>query len=202
MSDLSLLNSAVSTKSNCSFWRYLEKPITGLLLTLSLSLMSEGFPIVKAHGAEVPELADRSTLEVTNIVDRSIDLAQSNLANQQILPDGTYVFGQSPEANQVGSTYLVFEANDEQIVGAFYMPASAFDCFYGESEVEHLELTVINSENQSEYAYTVEVQQDTNVATAGDSAIAPLQLMGYHQIDTLSPNDHRILAACKVAQQQ
>ncbi|NJN91022.1 MAG: hypothetical protein HC878_12035, partial [Leptolyngbyaceae cyanobacterium SL_5_14] len=124
MSDLLLLNSAVSTQSCGSFWRYLEKPITGLLLTLSLSLMVEGFPIVKAHGAEVPELADRSTLDVTNVVDRSIDLAQSGSAIQQALPDGTYVFGQSPEANQVGSTYLVFEANDEQIVGAFYMPAS------------------------------------------------------------------------------
>ncbi|NJL35601.1 MAG: hypothetical protein HC840_07315 [Leptolyngbyaceae cyanobacterium RM2_2_4] len=202
MSDLLLLNSAVSTQSCGSFWRYLEKPITGLLLTLSLSLMVEGFPIVKAHGAEVPELADRSTLDVTNVVDRSIDLAQSGSAIQQALPDGTYVFGQSPEANQVGSTYLVFEANDEQIVGAFYMPASAFDCFYGEPEVEHLELTVVNSEDQSEYSYTVEMQQDTNVATVGNSAIAPLHLAGYHQLETLSPNDHRILAACKVAQQQ
>lgn len=202
MSDLSLPNSAVSTKFCRSFWRYLEKPITGLLLTLALSLMTKGFPIVKAHGAEVPELADRSTLDVTNIVSQSTDLAQVAIANQQALPDGTYVFGQSPEADQMGSTYLVFEANDEQIVGAFYMPASSFDCFYGEPEVEHLELMVVNSEDQSEYPYTVELQRDTNVATVGNSAIASLHLTGYHQLDTVSPNDHRILAACKVAQQQ
>lgn len=202
MTDLSISNFAVSSKFCRAFWRYLEKPATGLLLTLALSLMAEGFPIVEAHGAEVPEVADRSTLDVTNLVSRSTDLAQFEGTNQQILPDGTYVFGQSPEADQVGSTYLVFEANDEQVVGAFYMPASSFDCFYGEPEVEHLELTVVNSENQSEYAYTVELQRDTSVATVGNSAIAPLHLTGYHQIDTVSPNDHRILAACKVAQQQ
>lgn len=163
--------------------------------------MAKGFSIVEAHGAEVPEVADRSTSDVTNVVNRSIDLAQSEATNQQTLPDGTYVFGQSPEADQVGSTYLVFEANDEQIVGAFYMPASSFDCFYGEPEVEHLELTVVNSEDQSEYAHTVELQRDTNVATVGDWPIASLHLTGYHQIDTVSPNDRRILAACKVAQQ-
>ncbi|MBD2060444.1 hypothetical protein H6F88_31365 [Oculatella sp. FACHB-28] len=201
MSDLSLSNAA-STKFCRSFWRYLEKPLTGLLLTLALSPMAKGFPIVKAHGAEVPEVADRSTLDVTNILSRSTDLAQFEATNQQTLPDGTYVFGQSPEADQVGSTYLVFEANDEQIVGAFYMPTSSFDCFYGEPEVEHLELTVVNSEDQSEYAHTVELQRDTSVATVGNSAIASLHLTGYHQIDTVSPNDHRILAACKVAQQQ
>jgi hypothetical protein len=192
MSDLTLSHSAVSATSCHSFWHYLEKPITGLLLTLALSLISEGFPIVKAHGAEVPEVADRSS---------TFELAQAGFTVQQSLPDGTYVFGQSPEANQLGSTYLVFEANDEQIVGAFYMPSSSFDCFYGEPQVEHLALTVINSDSQSQYAYSVELQQDTSVATTGSSAIAPLRLSGFHQIDTVSPNDQRILAACKVAQQ-
>lgn len=190
MSNLSL-HSALP--ANRSLWRYLEKPVTGLLLTIALSLMAEGFPIVKAHSAEVPDVADRSTF---------FNLAQSSSTGQPPFPNGTYVFGQSPEAEQFGSTYLVFEATDGQIVGAFYMPSSSFDCFYGEPHIEHLALTVVNSDDQSGYAYSVELQRDTNVATVGNSAIASLHLPGYYQIDTISPNDERILAACKVAQPQ
>jgi hypothetical protein len=218
MSDLSLSNSAVPATSHRSFWCYLEKPITGLLLTLALSLIAEGFPIVEAHGAELPEVADRSTSEVINevinVADQSMlnraifdqstffDLAQFNLVSQRSLPNGTYVFGQSPEADQVGSTYLVFEVSNEQIVGAFYMPSSSFDCFYGEPQVEYLALTVVNSDDRSEYTYNVELQRDTNVATVSNSAIAPLRLTGYHQLDTVGPNDYRILAACRTAHLQ
>jgi hypothetical protein len=111
--------------------------------------------------------------------------------------DGIYLYGQATEPEQVGSAYMVFEAIDNKVVGAFYMPYSSFDCFYGQLNGEQLGLTVIDSYEQTPHPYAVALAQTSDVATAGEAVVAPLQLEGFHRIDTVSENDHRILEVCQ-----
>lgn len=161
-------------KSAALPWRTLvkqvEKPITGLLLTLGLAAV--GVSGTPAYSSEA--------------TDQRVQIA-----------DGTYLYGQSPEPGKLGSEYLVFEVNQGQVVGGFYMPNSSFDCFYGSVEAEELALTVIDSYEQTAHPYAVALQTEGDVALAGDETIAPVSLAGYHQIENLSDVDHQVLSTCK-----
>lgn len=118
-------------------------------------------------------------------------------APTQILPaDGVYLYGQTPEPEQIGAGYMVFEAVDQQLVGALYMPNSSFDCFQGRLEGSELAMTITNSYTQESYPYAVALATNDAIAAAGDVP-APLSLEGFHRIDELSENDLRILAVCK-----
>jgi hypothetical protein len=121
----------------------------------------------------------------------------SPAAPAQTLPaDGVYLYGQTPEPEQVGAGYMVFETVNQQLVGALYMPNSSFDCFQGRLEGSELAMTITNSYTQESYPYAVALATNDAIAAAGDVP-APLSLEGFHQIDQLSENDLRILAVCK-----
>jgi hypothetical protein len=112
------------------------------------------------------------------------------------LPDGTYLYGQVAQPNQVGKTYLVFQSKQNQLVGAFYMPASAFDCLQGEINNERLLLTVTDSYDQTAHSYALAVQP-TTTANAKPVSIGLPNLAGYHQIQKIAANDYRLLETCK-----
>lgn len=171
-----------------SLWYYLEKPITGLLLTLALSLLADSLPRLQAQGSELPATASSTHSPAVLVADSARDTS---------LPNGTHLFGQSPQAAQLNSTYVVLEVNDSQVVGAFYMPHSSFDCFQGEVQAEHLALTITDSYDQARYPYSVALQQQAAVATANDAAIASVGLTGFHAIANFSETDQRILNVCK-----
>ncbi|NJR66409.1 MAG: hypothetical protein HC772_15540 [Leptolyngbyaceae cyanobacterium CRU_2_3] len=113
------------------------------------------------------------------------------------LANGTYLYGQSATAEQIGSAYMVFEVNQGKVIGAFYMPRSSFDCFYGSLEADQVALTIVDSYEQSLRPYAVALETTSPVAMAGNETIAPIGLEGFHQISTLSTNDQRILSTCK-----
>ncbi|MDQ2097636.1 MAG: hypothetical protein QQW96_08320 [Tychonema bourrellyi B0820] len=69
-----------------------------------------------------------------------------------------------------------------KVVGAFYLPRSAFYCFYGNVEQTQLNLTVVDTYDGSRSPYSVNLQQ-------------------YHPIPTVTDNDRRILGICKTAHQ-
>lgn len=159
-------------------WRTLPKRIetlaTGLLVATSLAVI--GMPTSAIGQAE------------------GVDSESA-----QAMADGVYLYGQSPEPEEMGSEYLVFEVDQGEVVGGFYMPRSSFDCFYGDVKSEQLALTVINSYEQTEHPYSVALQSDGAVASA-DGGSTPVGLEGYHQIDDLSDTDRQILATCKADQ--
>jgi hypothetical protein len=127
----------------------------------------------------------------------AVERAEASEAEQdQALADGVYLYGQSPEPESLGSEYLVFEVNQGEVIGGFYMPRSSFDCFYGDVEAEQLALTVINSYEQTSHPYAVALQSDGTVASTGNGS-APIGLEGYHRIRELSDTDRQILATCK-----
>lgn len=99
------------------------------------------------------------------------------------LADGIYLYGQSSKPDEIKQEYLVLEMRQSKVVGAFYLPRSAFYCFYGTSDRTQLNLTVVDSYDGSRSPYSVNLQQ-------------------YYPISTLSDNDRRILGICKAAHKQ
>ncbi|MBD1869749.1 hypothetical protein H6F93_32360 [Leptolyngbya sp. FACHB-671] len=162
----------------------INQPLAGLFLALGLAVSSSGAVVA----TEAPETAREGRVSVAT--------AAADVGSLRALPDGVYLFGQSPEPDQVGAAYMVFEVNDSQVEGAFYMPYSSFDCFNGQFGGNQLELTVINSYEQTAHPYVVALNENSSVATTGN-AIAPVGLEGYHQIEQMSENDERILATCQ-----
>ncbi|MBD1810480.1 hypothetical protein NDA07_23960 [Microcoleus vaginatus DQ-U2] len=99
------------------------------------------------------------------------------------LADGIYLYGQSSKPDEIKQEYLVLEMRQSKVVGAFYLPRSAFYCFYGTSEQTQLNLTVVDSYDGSRSPYSVNLQQ-------------------YYPISTISDNDRRILGICKESHKQ
>ncbi|NET30985.1 MAG: hypothetical protein F6K19_03150 [Cyanothece sp. SIO1E1] len=161
---------------------------------LILALITHGFGSLSAHSSESPFEEQRSHSTV------SVRLKQSApIANTGSLPlEGIYLYGQSSQPEQLGQTYLVFEARDNKIIGAFYKPSSSFDCFYGMAKPEQLSMTVVDSYSQAVYPYSVAREQNMTIASANSrSTAATLALRDFHPIHPPSANDQNILDICK-----
>ncbi|NES22770.1 MAG: hypothetical protein F6K41_28585 [Symploca sp. SIO3E6] len=124
------------------------------------------------------------------------------------LPNGTYLYGQSSQPEKIGREYLVFEANQGEVVGALYMPSSEFSCFQGTLDSNHLNLKVVNPYDQTAISHIIARAKPSPIAAAGgqlnlessyDSLTYPhaVGLEGYQQISEVSDNDHRILSLCR-----
>lgn len=109
-----------------------------------------------------------------------------------------YLFGQSAQPDQVGQGYVVLERTGDRVYGALYYPSSSFDCFYGQVEGTELAMTIVNSYDQEAYPYSIAMVDGPVVASSNPSEVlAPFGLSGFHAIDTLSANDHRMLDMCR-----
>jgi len=112
------------------------------------------------------------------------------------LTDGTYVFGESQVAGQVGATYMVLKVEDQQVIGGFYQPRSSFDCFHGRVAGQDLALTVVNSYDQTTYAYTMALE--STVLTAAQSGAGQVSApAGLHPIADMSAIDREVLSTCE-----
>jgi hypothetical protein len=114
----------------------------------------------------------------------------------QPIEDGVYLYGQSPERDQIGSAYMIFEVTQGEVVGAFYMPRSSFDCFYGNLQADRMALTVIDSYEQTPHPYAVALEP-TDTLAAIEAEVAPVGLEGFHAIEHPSENDLHILSTCQ-----
>lgn len=164
-------------------FRQLQKPFGSLLLATGLATIASAM----AQAAEV-SVTPPSGINAPGL---------QSVASVPLLEDGTYLYGESSTPQQIGSAYMVFEVSDRQVVGAFYMPNSSFDCFHGDIQANQLALTVISSEGQQSHPYAVAIQPGATVATVGNVSIAPATIEGYHHIATISNLDNQILTVCK-----
>jgi hypothetical protein len=111
---------------------------------------------------------------------------------------GQYLFGQTPEPDQVGQGYMVLDNTGDRVYGALYFPSSSFDCFHGQVQGNQLAMTIINSYTQEAYPYSVALVTDTAIASSDSgNTIDPLGLDGFYQLDGPSDNDLRILEMCR-----
>jgi hypothetical protein len=170
-----------------------KRSLAGLILAVGLLLSS--LAALPVESAESSLSANQSSAHETPHVSTST-------ADSLMIPDGIYLYGQSPEPDQIGAAYLVFEADENEIVGAFYMPHSSFDCFQGEVQPNRLALTITDSYEQTTHPYEIAMTASSDIASADNPAIAPAELEGYHPIEEISENDQRILAICRNQFQQ
>ncbi|MEM8504914.1 MAG: hypothetical protein AAF716_17385 [Cyanobacteria bacterium P01_D01_bin.1] len=136
------------------------------------------------------------------VVDRSVSRSvnqtlskETNVKELAVIENGTYLFGQSPQRDQIGTSYAVFSVTDNRAVGAFYQPNSSFDCFSGHVYPDRMALNVVDSYRQTVHPYSVALTTDGSL-TAGSAAPA-YTLQGFHRIDSPSDQDMEILAVCE-----
>ncbi len=181
-----------------------ELPLTGLLLTLGLTTNASAWATTMPQPSD--QLVDATAAPMLKAV-HGATIAQTAAPDASI-PDGTYLYGQSSELEQVGQEYLVFEARQGRIVGAVYLPNSEYSCFYGTLDSKQLNLTVVNPYDQTAYSHTIARTQPAQIAAAGgqinldntyDSLTYPhtIQLEGYQPISEISANEQQILSACR-----
>lgn len=182
------LSHSTATTSHRTVRTLVETLLTGVGLTIALGLTAFNPPAAKG---QEPSLALKQPTA-------SIVTAPSS--EHRSLPDGTYLYGQSTKADQLGSAYLVFQVRNRQVVGAAYMPGSSFDCFHGEMKVDQLALTVVDSYQQSRHPFSVALKREA-IATTGRST-STTQLQGYHPIRSISKNDARMLTVCQADYQK
>ncbi|MGE5656974.1 MAG: hypothetical protein ACM37W_10190 [Actinomycetota bacterium] len=94
------------------------------------------------------------------------------------LPDGVYLYGNSPQPNELTRSYVVFERRDSEVIGAFYSPQSEFTCFAGNLQGTRLDVEAI-----------VLGQPETQEVRA--------QLANLYPLQEISANDQRMLGVCK-----
>lgn len=112
--------------------------------------------------------------------------------------DGVYLYGQSPEPEQIGQGYVLFQKQQRRIVGALYMPNSEFSCFQGAiNQSGNLAMTVTGTPDAGA---SVEVSAASTLPRFSDNQPSSydysLALQDYHQINAISANDRRILQMC------
>lgn len=94
------------------------------------------------------------------------------------LPDGVYLYGNSPQPNELTRSYVVFERRGSEVIGAFYSPQSEFTCFAGNLQGTRLDVEAI-----------VLGQPETQEVRA--------QLANLYPLQEISANDQRMLGVCK-----
>ena len=156
---------------------------THLIKKCSLALAACGLILPGASVAQSEAIAD------------TLSSNQPSAGSALVLADGNYLFGQSPDRDELGMTYAVLSVKNNQTVGAFYQPRSSFDCFSGEMSPNELSVNIVNSYDQTVYPYEVAVSLD-NAVVAGN-ATGAYTLDGFYRINELSAQDREILATCQ-----
>ena len=144
---------------------------------IALALSPGNFSI-----ASTARRADRSDIKPAVLQSQSPPNPAPDTASTG-LAEGIYLYGQSSKPDQIKKEYFVFEVRQSKVVGAFYLPRSAFYCFYGTLNRTQLNLTVVDTYDGSRSPYSVNLQQ-------------------YYPISVISDNDRRILGICKETHQQ
>lgn len=111
------------------------------------------------------------------------------------LADGIYLYGQSSQPEKIGQEYLVFKVQQGRVIGAFYMPQSEFSCFYGRVNHQSMDISIVDTYDNTVYAHSIALKPLTPLAERSPNSISR-GLEGYHQITQVSSNDLRILNVC------
>ncbi len=121
-----------------------------------------------------------------------------------VISNGTYLYGEAPTPNQLGSAYLVFQVHNQTLSGAAYWPGSSFECLSGQVQgvgaaspgASRLVLTFKATPSQPASTREIALTQRGIVANTGKTSPG-MGLEGMHPIGKLSSNDRRILKTCQ-----
>lgn len=149
--------------------------LTPMMVTLMVSL-GNGAPALAQNTSSSPEIPQSEAIAY--------------------FPDGVYFYGESPQRDQLGQAYMVFETRQQKLLGAFYLPHSSFDCFYGQVAQNQLALTVIDSYDRTPHPYQMALEP-VAIASSPDSLNLQFEPEGFHRIPELSDLEHHILETCR-----
>ncbi|MDZ7956454.1 MAG: hypothetical protein RMY34_00845 [Aulosira sp. DedQUE10] len=138
------------------------------------------------------------TIEINSRTQKSAKEAANVPISNVPKQNGVYLYGQSPEANQIGQGYIVFEKRQDKVSGALYMPNSEFSCFQGTVDRSgELAMTVNGSADESS---SNEVATTNRLPSINEEELSSypysVALQDYHQLKSISANDRRILQMC------
>lgn len=167
---------------NCCSWLG-----SGLALSLALSLAVPASLLAKLRAAPAASQPQPAAIAAAPI-------SQPKEADSA-LADGIYLYGQSPQPEQLGQEYLVFKVQAGRVIGAFYMPRSEFACFSGTVNSRQMQLSIVDPYDNTVSPYTIALQELSPVANSGQLSRA-VGLEGYHQISEISNLDRHILGIC------
>ncbi|NER78994.1 MAG: hypothetical protein F6K42_05325 [Leptolyngbya sp. SIO1D8] len=149
----------------------------GILGAFLLSAATQASPL------PISETLPASTLDTTQVT--------------QVLEDGIYFYGEALQPNAIGSTYLVFEAKDSQIIGAIFMPNSSFDCFHGHISGNELALGITNSYTQETYEHAIALITEADPVAAIGTVPSALQLDGLFELGAARDAELAFLSTCQ-----
>jgi hypothetical protein len=116
---------------------------------------------------------------------------------QSILPQisgGVYLYGETDRSNVIGKEYIIVEIIGNKAIGAFYLPRSEFNCFYGRLKGSLLNLTLIDALDGQKYSYKLRL--NANGLTASQQPLTGLPT--YRPLSKIGEIDRQILTACKL----
>lgn len=114
-----------------------------------------------------------------------------------VAANGVYLYGQQPVRDQLAIAYLIFEAHNGEVVGAFYMPSSSFDCVRGQMDAEKLALTVMDSYSQETSPYALTLSAPVAEVAYREGALAPPpNIDGFYPL-SVNAQDLELLATCQ-----
>jgi hypothetical protein len=166
------------------------------MAALSLSV-SSFYPSARPWGSSLQTGLRRMATAIAAVVGISAMAATHGSAGG--LPgftNGTYLYGESPVANTLGSVYLVFQVAEDQLIGALYQPSSSFDCVYGTVTSEALNLRVVDAYDQTESAYAVALTPATTAVASTSGVASMAHIEGMHALGELSTLDQQLLTTC------
>ncbi|MFM6039821.1 MAG: hypothetical protein ACKO3K_14245 [Cuspidothrix sp.] len=142
------------------------------------------------------------TEELTeNITTLSTKSRELNIKGKVQFPDqdGIYLYGQSAQPNQLGEGYILFQKQQNRIIGALYVPQSEFSCFQGTlAKSGELAMTVKSSPGE---VGAIEVSTRSRIPQISDDTSETyahsISLQDYYQLTSVSANDRNILQMCK-----
>ncbi|MBN3886041.1 MAG: hypothetical protein V7K64_05765 [Nostoc sp.] len=116
--------------------------------------------------------------------------------------DGIYLYGQSPNANQLGQGYIIFQKQQAKVTGALYMPQSEFNCFQGTINPSgELAMTVNSSSNEANSNQSNQVATSNRLPKVNDdesnSYAYSLALQDFYRLNSITASDRRTLQMCK-----
>lgn len=115
-----------------------------------------------------------------------------------VIEDGVYFYGQAVQPDQIGYGYLVFESQDDHLVGAVFSVNSSFDCFEGQISGGELVMQITHSYTQDSYRYAIAATLSNEpIASAGHTPLAPLELEGFFDLGAARTLELEILATCR-----
>ncbi|MBD2664027.1 hypothetical protein B6N60_03637 [Richelia sinica FACHB-800] len=187
----------------------LKLPVAGLVISLSvlnLSFLGVDNQQTKVLAAALENTAQSEQQSTHVALVKNVSELPNNTSNipesfSNTFPeqDGTYLYGQSPKPNLLGQGYIVFQKQQNRVLGALYMPNSEFSCFQGTiAKSGELAMTVKSSPGE---VGATEISTASRIPPLVDdesvSYAYSVTLKDYHRLNGLSDNDQQILQMCR-----